>query len=217
MARIKQQPTTIQEQKPRPANTAEFLASVSHLPQDQQLEEYHKFMMEQQKQEQATQAKKADKLALYGTRQTTDFVVGEKEFTIVHWSPTKVHKNIPKIGRYFITPLSMLMGGAVGEDPESFNLADAIPTALSYLFTILEEDDIMNLYDLVLETVHYNDKPVMGQFDEVFSDDPFAVFDLVAEVLRLNVIIPFTQRNGLSSLKNLTSNLMPLVEVAKLG
>ena len=214
MARIKQQQPL--EQKPKPTNTAEFLASVSHLPQDQQLEEYHKFMMEQQ-QEQQTQAKKADKLALYGTRQTTDFVVGEKEFTIIHWSPTKVHKNIPKIGRYFITPLSMLMSGSIGEESESFNLADAIPTALSYLFTILEEDDIMNLYELVLETVYYDGKPVMSQFDEVFSDDPFAVFDLVAEVLRLNVIIPFTQRNGLSSLKNLTSNLMPLVEVAKLG
>ena len=202
---------------PKPANTAEFLASVSHLPQDQQLEEYHKFMMEQQQEQQKAQAKQVDKVALFGTKKTTDFVVADKEFTIVHWSPTKVHQNIPRIGRYFITPLSMLIGGAVGEDPESFNLADAIPTALSYLFTILEEDDIMNLYDLVLETVHYNDKPVMGQFDEVFSDDPFAVFDLVAEVLRLNVIIPFTQRNGLSSLKNLTSNLMPLVEVAKLG
>ena len=201
---------------PKPTTTAEFLASVSHLPQDQQLEEYHKFMMEQQQEQQKAQAKQVDKVALFGTKKTTDFVVADKEFTIVHWSPTKVHQNIPRIGRYFITPLSMLIGGAVGEDPESFNPADAIPTALSYLFTILEEDDIMNLYDLVLETVHYNDKPVMGQFDEVFSDDPFGVFDLVAEVLRINVIIPFTQRNGSLSLKNLTNNLMPLVEVAKL-
>ena len=215
MARIKQQSVN-QEQKPRPANTAEFLASVSHLPQDQQLEEYHKFMMEQQKQEQATQAKKADKLALYGTRQTTDFVVGEKEFTIVHWSPTKVHQNIPRIGRYFITPLSMLMTGVKDDETGDVNIVDAIPTALSYLFTILEEDDIMDLYKLVLETVYCGTEPVMNKFDTVFESDPFGVFDLVAEVLRINVIIPFTQRNGSLSLKNLTNNLMPLVEVAKL-
>jgi hypothetical protein len=56
----------------------------------------------------------------------------------------------------------------------------------------------------------------MNKFDTVFESDPFGVFDLVAEVLRINVIIPFTQRNGSLSLKNLTNNLMPLVEVAKL-
>lgn len=213
------QPTTQQQSKVKPTNTTEFLATVAHLPQDQQIEEYHKFMLEQQisqqKQQQASIAK-PDKLALYGTRPTTEFKVGDKEFTIVHWSPTKVHKNIPRIGRYFITPLSMLMGGI--KDPESgdVSIVDAIPTALSYLFTILEEDDIMNLYELVLETVYYEDKPILPQFDSAFEDDPFGVFDLVAEVLRINVVAPFIKREGLSSLKNLTSNLMPLVEVAKL-
>lgn len=199
---------------PKPTTTAEFLASVSHLPQDQQLEEYHKFMMEQQ---QKAQAKQVDKVALFGTKKTTDFVVADKEFTIVHWSPTKVHQNIPRIGRYFITPLSMLMTGVKDDETGDISVVDAIPTALSYLFTILEEDDIMDLYKLVLETVYYGTEPVMNKFDIVFESDPFGVFDLVAEVLRINVIIPFTQRNGLSSLKNLTSNLMPLVEVAKLG
>ena len=212
------QPTTQQQSKVKPINTTEFLATVAHLPQDQQIEEYHKFMLEQQINQQKQQASiaKPDKLALYGTRPTTEFKVGDKEFTIVHWSPTKVHKNIPRIGRYFITPLSMLMGGI--KDPESgdVSIVDAIPTALSYLFTILEEDDIMNLYDLVLETVYYEDKPILPQFDSVFEDDPFGVFDLVAEVLRINVVAPFIKREGLSSLKNLTSNLMPLVEVAKL-
>ena len=110
----------------------------------------------------------------------------------------------------------MLMTGVKDDETGDVNIVDAIPTALSYLFTILEEDDIMDLYKLVLETVYYGTEPVMNKFDTVFESDPFGVFDLVAEVLRINVIIPFTQRNGSLSLKNLTNNLMPLVEVAKL-
>lgn len=211
-----QQQQQINPDLPKPTTTAEFLASVSHLPQDQQLEEYHKFMMEQQQEQQKAQAKQVDKVALFGTKKTTDFVVADKEFTIVHWNPTKVHQNIPRIGRYFITPLSMLMTGVKDDETGDVNIVDAIPTALSYLFTILEEDDIMDLYKLVLETVYYGTEPVMNKFDTVFESDPFGVFDLVAEVLRINVIIPFTQRNGSLSLKNLTNNLMPLVEVAKL-
>jgi hypothetical protein len=62
---------------PKPTTTAEFLASVSHLPQDQQLEEYHKFMMEQQQEQQKAQAKQVDKVALFGTKKTTDFVVAD--------------------------------------------------------------------------------------------------------------------------------------------
>jgi hypothetical protein len=75
----------------------------------------------------------------------------------------------------------MLMTGVKDDETGDINIVDAIPTALSYLFTILEEDDIMDLYKLVLETVYYGTEPVMNKFDTVFESDPFGVFDLVAE------------------------------------
>jgi hypothetical protein len=63
----------------------------------------------------------------------------------------------------------MLMTGVKDDETGDVNIVDAIPTALSYLFTILEEDDIMDLYKLVLETVYCGTEPVMNKFDTVYE------------------------------------------------
>ena len=56
----------------------------------------------------------------------------------------------------------------------------------------------------------------MDNFDAAFADNVFGVFNVVSEVLRLNVVDPFIRSNGSQSLLNLAGNVMPLTELAKL-
>ncbi len=151
----------------------------------------------------------------------TEINVGDLKFIHVHWSPTQCQKKLPKIGKFFIAPMSMVMSGESTED-KRLDLSSSLPAALTYLFNILEEDDIMDLYNHILDTTYYQDKekgdlyPVMENFDVAFANNVFGVFNVVSEVLRLNVVDPFIQTNGSQSLLNLAGNVMPLTELAKL-
>ena len=80
----------------------------------------------------------------------------------------------------------------------------------------------MDLYRHILDTTYYVDKEdnglylIMDNFDAAFADNVFGVFNVVSEVLRLNVVDPFIRSNGSQSLLNLAGNVMPLTELAKL-
>ena len=73
------------------------------------------------------------------TTKSTDIVIGDKTYVIEHWSPTKVYKNIPKVGRYFVVPISTLFGEIFNtEDGKTPDFSEALPTALLFLFNTMD-------------------------------------------------------------------------------
>lgn len=80
------------------------------------------------------------------------FVIGSgkesRTFISDGWSPLKAAKNLPSIGKCFAMPISMLIGG----DEDDFK--SAIPQALYMLFEQLEENDISELFQLILSVVY---------------------------------------------------------------
>lgn len=82
----------------------------------------------------------------FNTRKSEDFAIGGKVYKSLSWSPLKSAKNLPKIGNAFAVPISFLFSNA--EDPQS-----AIPQALMMLFSQLEEQDISELFNIILSDV----------------------------------------------------------------
>lgn len=74
------------------------------------------------------------------------FNVGGKAFISASWSPMKAAKNLPKIGKAFAVPISFLIAG--GE-----NIQSAIPQAMFMLFEQLEEQDLSQLFELILQDI----------------------------------------------------------------
>ena len=83
---------------------------------------------------------------IFNTRKSEDFAIGGKVYKSLSWSPLKSAKNLPKIGNAFAVPISFLFSNA--EDPQS-----AIPQALMMLFSQLEEQDISELFNIILSDV----------------------------------------------------------------
>ena len=129
-----------------------------------------------------------------------------------------MYRNIPKIGRYFAIPASTIIGTIFNsqQDGVEADLSEAIPTALMYLFQTMEDNDIMDFYKIMFDDVYLNDKQVMTDFDGIFADNPFDPIDLIVEVLRINYVVPFSQKKGLSSLTNLAAISRPMMEIVNL-
>ena len=203
---------------------AEFdFKKFSHLSPTEQIEEYHKFMEQnsnttQEAVKEATPVKTPASQLLNKIGNKTELVIGDRTYVLAHWSPTKMYRNIPKIGRYFVIPASTVIGEifkAQQEDTE-VDLSEAIPTALMYLFQTMEDNDIMDFYKIIFDDVYLNDKLIMSDFDGIFADNPFDPIDLIVEVLRINYVVPFSQKKGLSSLTNLAAISRPMMEIVSL-
>ena len=203
---------------------AEFdFKKFSHLSPTEQIEEYHKFMEQnsnttQEAVKEATPVKTPASQLLNKIGNKTELVIGDRTYVLAHWSPTKMYRNIPKIGRYFVIPASTVIGEifkAQQEDTE-VDLSEAIPTALMYLFQTMEDNDIMDFYKIIFDDVYLNDKLIMSDFDGIFADNPFDPIDLIVEVLRINYVVPFSQKKGLSSLTNLAVISRPMMEIVNL-
>ena len=195
----------------------------SHLSPTEQIEEYHKFMAQQETPQQNTQATEktvktpaARLLNKIGNK--TELVIGDRTYVLAHWSPTKMYRNIPKIGRYFAIPASTVIGEIFNAQQEGteVDLSEAIPTALMYLFQTMEDNDIMDFYKIIFEDVYLDNKLIMDDFDGIFADNPFDPIDLIVEVLRINYVVPFSQKKGLSSLTNLAAISRPMMEIVNL-
>ena len=195
----------------------------SHLSPTEQIEEYHKFMAQQETPQQNIQATEktvktpaAQLLNKIGNK--TELVIGERTYVLAHWSPTKMYRNIPKIGRYFVIPASTVIGEIFKAQQEGteVDLSEAIPTALMYLFQTMEDNDIMDFYKIIFEDVYLDNKLIMDDFDGIFADNPYDPIDLLVEVLRINYVIPFSQKKGLSSLTNLAAISRPMMEIVNL-
>lgn len=201
---------------------AEFdFKKFSHLSPAEQIEEYQKFMAQQsnQTQQAATEQPKtpaAQLLNKIGPK--TELVIGDRTYVLAHWSPTKMYRNIPKIGRYFVIPASTVIGEIFKAQQEGteVDFSEAIPTALMYLFQTMEDNDIMDFYKIIFEDVYLDNKLIMDDFDGVFADNPFDPIDLIVEVLRINYVVPFSQKKGLSSLTNLAAISRPMMEIVNL-
>ena len=195
----------------------------SHLSPTEQIEEYHKFMAQQETPQQNTQSTEktvktpaAQLLNKIGNK--TELVIGDRTYVLAHWSPTKMYRNIPKIGRYFVIPASTVIGEIFKAQQEGteVDLSEAIPTALMYLFQTMEDNDIMDFYKIIFEDVYLDNKLIMDDFDGIFTDNPFDPIDLIVEVLRINYVVPFSQKKGLSSLTNLAAISRPMMEIVNL-
>ena len=195
----------------------------SHLSPTEQIEEYHKFMAQQETPQQNIQANEktvktpaAQLLNKIGNK--TELVIGDRTYVLAHWSPTKMYRNIPKIGRYFVIPASTVIGEIFNAQQEGteVDLSEAIPTALMYLFQTMEDNDIMDFYKIIFEDVYLDNKLIMDDFDGIFTDNPFDPIDLIVEVLRINYVVPFSQKKGLSSLTNLAAISRPMMEIVNL-
>lgn len=129
---------------------------------------------------------------------TTEFRTGTNTFTIYHWPVTKVIRNMPKISRFFAVPAGTIFGSQAA-GPEG--LQDALPTAILYLAEQMDGGGTEQLLDILLEGVEVNSM-AMGNLDDVFGDDPIALFELVKQILVVNYGAFFTQR-GFGSLRDL--------------
>ena len=203
---------------------AEFdFKKFSHLSPTEQIEEYHKFMAQQETPQQNTQSTEktvktpaAQLLNKIGNK--TELVIGDRTYVLAHWSPTKMYRNIPKIGRYFAIPASTVIGTIFNAQQEGLeaDLSEAIPTALMYLFQTMEDNDIMDFYKIMFDDVYLDGHNVMEDFDKTFENNEFDPIDLLVEVLRINYVVPFSQKKGLSSLTNLAAISRPMMEIVNL-
>lgn len=135
-------------------------------------------------------------------RPTTEIDLAGHNFVITHWSPTKVMKNLPKIGRYIAVPMATI-GGAFMNGGE--NLSEALPTAILYLFEQMEQDDLENLFNLILEDVVVDSVGAVD-IDETFQDNILDLLKLVAKVLEINYGCFFT-KGGFADLKGLLGKM----------
>ena len=203
---------------------AEFdFKKFSHLSPTEQIEEYHKFMEQnsnttQEAVKEAAPVKTPATQLLNKIGKKTELVIGDRTYVLAHWSPTKMYRNIPKVGRYFAIPASTVIGTIFNAQQEGLeaDLSEAIPTALMYLFQTMEDNDIMDFYKIMFEDVYLDNKLIMDDFDGIFADNPFDPIDLIVEVLRINYVVPFSQKKGLSSLTNLAAISRPMMEIVNL-
>ena len=133
---------------------------------------------------------------------TTEIDLAGHNFTITHWSPTKVMKNLPKIGRYVAVPMASI-GGSLMSGGQ--NLSEAIPTAILYLFEQMEQDDLIALFNLIMEDVIV-DGVGRVDIDVVFQDKVMDLITLVAKVLEVNYGCFFT-KDGFASLQALMGKM----------
>jgi hypothetical protein len=129
----------------------------------------------------------------------------KKEFISNAWSPMKCFSHLPKIGKAFAIPLSMLTTG----DEES--MGESIPQALFMLFEQMEEQDVWKLFELIVSDVHV-DATRRLDLNTDLDGDLGAILTIVAECLKHNYGSLYSG-NGLSSLM---TNLMGVTQAAQI-
>ncbi len=134
---------------------------------------------------------------------TTDIDLAGHNFVIEHWSPTKVMKNLPKIGRYVAVPMATISGAMMSGGQ---NLSDALPTAILYLFEQMEQDDLEKLFDLILQDVSVDGMAGKVNIDQIFQDKMLDLIKLIAKVLEINYGCFFT-KDGFADLQGLLGGL----------
>ena len=126
----------------------------------------------------------------------------KKEFLHNCWSPMKCFSHLPKIGKAFAVPLSMLSGS---ED----KFEEVLPQALFMLFEQMEEQDIWSLFELITQDIHV-DATKRLNLNEDLDGDLGAILAVVGQALQNNYGSLYSG-NGLSSLM---TQMMGVAQVA---
>lgn len=145
-------------------------------------------------------------------RKTTELKLGNNNFTIYHWSPSQVIKNMPLIGRFIAVPMGTV-AGSILQGGESFQ--DALPTAMLYIFERMDSGG-MEIIDLLLEGVEVNGFAGKVNIDEVFEDNVMDLLELLKTVLEINYGC-FFGKSGFGNLQGLLEKLGMVREVQNLG
>lgn len=131
----------------------------------------------------------------------------QKELISNSWSPQKCFSRLPKIGKAFAVPMSMLMKGGSEE-----GFAEVLPEVLFMLFTQMEEQDVWELFTMITEDVHVSSTERLN-LDVHFGNDLGAILNVVGATLKQNYGSLFSGK-GLSSLME---SMMGVTQVAQVG
>lgn len=74
----------------------------------------------------------------------------------------------------------------------------------------------MKFYDVVFEDVIADNLQVSSNFDAVFAENPFGALELVAKVLEVNYIAPFSQNGGSQALNKLLQAAAPMTQISRI-
>jgi hypothetical protein len=132
-------------------------------------------------------------------KKSTDIILcGGKRFTIYHWSPTQVIRNMPKIGKLVAVPLGTMAGSAIsgGQD-----FQDAVPTAILYILDRIDEGGL-EIINLLLDGVEVDNMGGPIDIDEVFDGHVEDLFKLLAEIIQVNYGC-FFGKSGFGTIENL--------------
>jgi len=81
------------------------------------------------------------------------------------WGIFKAAENLPTIGKTFAVPVSFIYSAM-----EESNLKEAIPQAIYMLFEQLEEQDIKELFKIILDDVHADNGSRKIDIERDFED-----------------------------------------------
>lgn len=112
-------------------------------------------------------------------------------FRLIKWAPSKIFDRIPEYGSLFTVPLIMFSTAEelAGEDYE-----EKIALSLMQMFSGLEQRGPTELLKGILDQVYTeSNTSVIDDFDELFINHPYLVFELAAKVLEMNYL-PFFKR-----------------------
>lgn len=120
---------------------------------------------------------------MFKTKKTTEVVLcGGKRFTIYHWSPTQVIRNMPKIGKIIAVPMGTMAGSAFSG---GVDFKDAVPTAILYILDQVEEVGL-DIIDLLLEGIEVDNMGGPIDIDEVFDGHVEDLITLLSKVIEVN-------------------------------
>lgn len=120
-----------------------------------------------------------------------EVTVNGETLTLTHetWSPSKAFSRLPKYGKAFITPLSMLAGllGNGDEDEEGNSgktLGETIPKIIWMAFEQMDTLDLWMMLEQATDSVMKDGKPI--NLDEDLGGDLAAIVSVASQALNQN-------------------------------
>lgn len=138
---------------------------------------------------------------------------GGKRFTVYHWPPSQVLRNIPKIGRLVAVPMGT-MAGSMMQGGET--LHDALPTAILYILDQLDGGNGQEVIDLLLEGIEVDGMGGQIDIDETFDGHVEDLLILLQKVIEVNYGC-FFGKSGFGTLAGLFQKLGLVQAVDNLG
>lgn len=142
------------------------------------------------------------------------FLIKDKVFISEQWNVFESARNLPIIGKTFLLPVSFLFSsGGTTEEAVGENLQEAIPKAMMMLFDMLEENDIVSLFQMIVKSVYIEEvgkgtRKVDIERDLVGLDE---LIELVACVLEQQYGALF-KGNGFS---RLMKSVIPMAQMSQ--